>query len=284
MTIVTQPSDLRQYPGRFDVVREGDNYAAIIPQPVEMQVNTYHRSPRRTYSVFEPVPNTGYHRIDMTAAEARAIIEALQVAGRAPAANVIDMGDGRWQYVVDAEQRTEAEKLAEAGAARKPELAERMTKAAALVDAGAVRLTGQQTAVVNDYTVTAGTCTCKDFEHRAPGGWCKHRLAVRMARALGQAIQPLTEAEDRRMMETQRAQRQAETAARVDQANYDERRRQAQARRDGMGAERWITVAAANGQQAIPESFYRRAHGDPDVLAAAKAQAKANIKQIFGGD
>lgn len=174
--------------------------------------------------------------------------------------------------------------LADKGAAAKPELAERMTKAAALVEAGAVHITGQQTAVVNDYTITPDACTCKDFEHRAPGGWCKHRLAVRMARALGQAIQPLTEAEDRRVMEAQRAQREAETAARVDKTNYDERRRQARARRDGLGAERWIAIAAANGQKTIPESFYRRAHGDPDVLAAVKAQAKANIKQIFGGD
>lgn len=174
--------------------------------------------------------------------------------------------------------------LADKGTAAKPELAERMVKAAALVEAGGVRLTGPETAVVNEYTVTAAACDCKDFEHRAPGGWCKHRLAVRMARALGRVAQPLTEAEDRRAMEAQREQRQAETAARVDRANYEERRRQAQARRDGLGAERWITIAAANGRQTIPESFYRRAHGDPDVLAAAKAEAKASIKQIFGGD
>lgn len=28
------------------------------------------------------------------------------------------------------------------------------------------------------YQVTATSCTCADFEHRAPGGFCKHRLAV----------------------------------------------------------------------------------------------------------
>lgn len=177
--------------------------------------------------------------------------------------------------------------LAEKGTAVRPEWANRYAKAARLVESGAVRLTGDETALVvgdgGEHRVDGRACDCQWQTHH-PGDPCSHYMAVRMARALGQAVQPLTELEDRRAMEAQREQRRAETAARADQANYEERRRQAQARRDGLGAERWIKMAAANGQTAIPENIYRRAHGDPAVLAAAKAEALADIRKMFGGD
>jgi hypothetical protein len=73
--------------------------------------------------------------------------------------------------------------LAQAGTEARPDLAARMEKAAALVAAGAVKLNGA-ISHVNDYEVSPDSCTCKDFEYRAPDGWCKHRLAVRMAKAL----------------------------------------------------------------------------------------------------
>lgn len=53
------------------------------------------------------------------------------------------------------------------------------------------------------------------------------------------------------------------------------------ARRDGLGAERWIVQAAANGRSTIPDDIYQRAHGDADALAAAKAEARRGVRQIF---
>jgi hypothetical protein len=77
----------------------------------------------------------------------------------------------------------------------KPEWANRYTKAAQLVEAGQVRLTGPETAVVNSsqaHTVTGSgkdaKCSCKwgEFKSSEP---CSHIMAMRMARALGQPIE-----------------------------------------------------------------------------------------------
>lgn len=67
------------------------------------------------------------------------------------------------------------------GKASKPALASRLDSAAALVLGGKVALDGDE-AKVSVYRVTTDCCECADFQHR--GGWCKHRLAVRMARHL----------------------------------------------------------------------------------------------------
>jgi len=67
------------------------------------------------------------------------------------------------------------------GTAARPTLAGRLDSAAQLVRDGLVHLAGD-TARIGPYTITAETCACRDFEYR--GGWCKHRLAVRMARHL----------------------------------------------------------------------------------------------------
>lgn len=89
-------------------------------------------------------------------------------------------------------------------------VANRYTKAAQLVEAGQVRLTGPETAEVtgsSDTYQVNGKCHCEWTKfHSDP---CSHYLAVRMARALAQPIAPVTEAE-----------KEAAHAARV-QANKD---------------------------------------------------------------
>ncbi len=84
--------------------------------------------------------------------------------------------------------------LAERGTAVRPEWANRYTKAAQLVEAGQVRLTGPETAVVNSsqaHTVTGSgkdaKCSCKWGEFNSEP--CSHIMAMRMARALGQPIE-----------------------------------------------------------------------------------------------
>lgn len=77
----------------------------------------------------------------------------------------------------------------------RPDWSERYTKAARLVEAGHVRLTGPETAVVTGdtdaYDVTGADknarCRCRwgDFNNEP----CSHIMAMRMARALGQAIE-----------------------------------------------------------------------------------------------
>jgi hypothetical protein len=78
-----------------------------------------------------------------------------------------------------------------------PELGTRPEKAACILLAGKVSETapGSYEVVNSDgdgtYTVdhSAGTCTCPDFQHRAPtvngAKLCKHRLAVLFLRKLG---------------------------------------------------------------------------------------------------
>ena len=67
------------------------------------------------------------------------------------------------------------------GTEAKPALAGRLESAAGLVLAGRVVLDGEA-ARIGPYAISSDACTCADFRHR--GGWCKHRLAVRMARHL----------------------------------------------------------------------------------------------------
>lgn len=87
-----------------------------------------------------------------------------------------------------------AYELAARGTAVRPEWANRYTKAAQLVEAGQVRLTGPETAVVNSsqaHTVTGSgkdaKCSCKWGEFNSEP--CSHIMAMRMARALGQPIE-----------------------------------------------------------------------------------------------
>lgn len=67
------------------------------------------------------------------------------------------------------------------GKGNQPRLAGRLDSAAGLVLEGRVVLEGE-TGRIGPYVISSDACTCPDFRHR--GGWCKHRLAVRMARHL----------------------------------------------------------------------------------------------------
>lgn len=88
-----------------------------------------------------------------------------------------------------------AYELAAKGTAVRPEWGKRYTKAAQLVEAGHVRLTGPETAVVTGDTdaydvIGAGKdahCRCRWGEFNSEP--CSHIMAMRMARALGQAIE-----------------------------------------------------------------------------------------------
>lgn len=165
--------------------------------------------------------------------------------------------------------------LAEKGTAARPQLARRFDKAARLVEDGRVRLTGPETAVVRgdsgSYRVTGAssrTCTCAWQIHH-PGDWCSHGLAARMARALNQTIETpalAAAAEASWQQEKLRRQQAAQKGREMEKAA------QRQARRDGLGAERWLLIHRANGHNVLPTDKYQRAYGRPEELAAVKAQ------------
>ena len=152
--------------------------------------------------------------------------------------------------------------LAAKGTAVRPDWAKRYQKAAELVEAGHVRLTGPETAVVSssqEYTVS-DKCHCKwmTFSNDGP---CSHIIAARMARALNQPIQPLTEAEKEvRGAARRRANRDAtqlRIAARGE--NKYERARRAQVG-TGEDARRYALAAVANGGT-VPADIWVQAHG-----------------------
>lgn len=113
--------------------------------------------------------------------------------GKAPALTAEQMSTAQ-PFVEPAPAQHPAYALAERGTAVKPEWGKRYTKAAQLVEAGQVRLTGPETAVVTGsqaYTITGSgkdaRCSCKWGEFNSEP--CSHIMAMRMARALGQAIE-----------------------------------------------------------------------------------------------
>jgi hypothetical protein len=66
-----------------------------------------------------------------------------------------------------------------------PECNGRIEKAVAIVLAGDVELLAGGHARVRSqcqgravYHLTNGACDCKDYQHAAPSGWCKHRIAA----------------------------------------------------------------------------------------------------------
>lgn len=153
--------------------------------------------------------------------------------------------------------------LAALGTAKQPTWANRYQKAAELVEAGRVRLTGEETAVVSSsqtYTLTGSQCGCKWSQFNETP--CSHYLAVRMARALNQPILPTTEAEKEAASEARRqANKDAmekRIASRGENQYYKDRR---QARHDGDGARQWARMAYANGRGTIPAHIHNRATG-----------------------
>lgn len=151
--------------------------------------------------------------------------------------------------------------LAARGTAAKPEWADRYQKAAELVESGSVRLTGPETAVVTsseEYTVTS-VCQCK-WAKIGRGGPCSHIIAVRMARALHQTAEPLTEAEkEARGAARRQANRDAKERRIASRGENIAERNRRQARRDGDGARQYWRMAYANGTMTVSPEIAQRA-------------------------
>ena len=77
-------------------------------------------------------------------------------------------------------------RLVEKGKATRPDLATRLEKAALIVLFRTVELTDpahhayrvESEAEAGRFYTVNGVCDCPDYGRRAPGGWCKHRLAT----------------------------------------------------------------------------------------------------------
>jgi hypothetical protein len=185
-------------------------------------------------------------------------VEALLTALRSAGAQLAESVEGwsRVMRVVGAEAATtprpgtveEAiEQMAARGKANRPKLAGRLDSAAELVKEGRVVLDGDA-AKVGPYTITADACNCADFAHR--GGWCKHRLAVRMARHLaasGFELPAPVEVGPRPIV-SEANRRLIESGAVVD---AEQRSRQAYAQ-SGEAARRWALTAMSQGARTLP--------------------------------
>ena len=156
-----------------------------------------------------------------------------------------------------------AYELAAKGTAVRPEWGKRYTKAAQLVEAGRVRLTGPETAVVtgsSDTYQVNGKCQCEWTKfHTDP---CSHYLAVRIARALAQPIAPVTEAEKEAAHAARVAANKDAVQLRVARRgeNKFEAARRAQYH-TAEGARRYTRMAMANGATSIPADIWQRANG-----------------------
>lgn len=140
------------------------------------------------------------------------------------------------------------------GTAARPALAGRLESAAGLVLEGRVVLDGEA-ARLGPYTITADACTCADFRHR--GGWCKHRLAVRMGRHLAANGFELPQAveEEARPIVTPANRRLIESGAVIDAAQ----RAQAGYARSGEAARQWALTAMSRGAKSLPADVAQRA-------------------------
>ncbi len=225
---------------------------------------------RSTWTRSAASPWAGYEmRYGATLADGRAIaldggeMASLLAALRAAGVRLVETVEG-WSRVArraDApapRPATVAQALAEMtarGKAARPGLAGRLESAAQLVVGGRVDLVDEVGAKVGPYRVSAEGCTCADFTHR--GGWCKHRLAVRMARhlaahgftlpaAVEEAARPIVREKDRRLIES---------GAVVDAAQ----RERAGYARSGEAARQWALQAMSQGAGSLPADVARRA-------------------------
>lgn len=155
-----------------------------------------------------------------------------------------------------------AYELAARGTAVRPEWVNRYQKAAQLVEAGQVRLTGPETAVVtgsSDTYQVNGKCSCEWTKfHSDP---CSHYLAVRMARALSQGMNPLDDAEKETACAANRQANRDAQALRVARRGENKFER---ARRNQVGtaeeARRYALATMANGGT-IPADIWQKANG-----------------------
>lgn len=146
------------------------------------------------------------------------------------------------------------------GKASKPALAGRLDSAAVLVLGGKVTLEGEK-ATVGVYRVTADFCGCNDFQYR--GGWCKHRLAVRIARHLAtNGFEVPTEATAPRPIATVVTPLVSpENMALIASGRVidDSLRAQAAYRNSEHGAQTAALRMMANGSKTLPADLARRA-------------------------
>ena len=141
------------------------------------------------------------------------------------------------------------------GKAARPALDGRLAAAAGLVRMGRVELADAAAARIGPYTIGEESCTCGDFRHR--GGWCKHRLAVRMARHLaasGFAL-PVAEETPAGPQISAANRRLIESGAVVD---AERKSRQAYLR-SSEAARHWALTAMSNGAGTLPAEIARRA-------------------------
>jgi hypothetical protein len=171
-----------------------------------------------------------------------------------------------------------AYELAAKGTAVRPDWSARYQKAAQLVEAGQVRLTGPETAVVSSsqaHTITTRansangrtSCTCKWGQFQSEP--CSHVIAVRMARALSQPIEPVTEAEKEAACAARRQANRDAMQLRVARRgeNKFEAARRAQYH-TAEGARRYVAMAMANGATSIRPDIWQRANGQTAVAGA----------------
>jgi len=189
--------------------------------------------------------------------------------------------------------------LAAKGATAKPELAERMQKAAAIVEANGVTLTSEDTARVESngriYAVVGSSCACPDHKLRAPDGWCKHRLAVRMTRALGKPAAVHIDSETAVMSDAQvRTRKHKAQAARNAQfaqmRHEDEESFKKWCNTSAEAGRRYVITAAANGRIAATydsrlhaKQVQARKYQDSPELAEAKEYWLEKTRQLFAG-
>jgi hypothetical protein len=150
--------------------------------------------------------------------------------------------------------------MVEIGKAWRPKMGMRLDSAAELVLLGKVRLLDPETAKVGVYEVTAESCKCMDFGYR--GGWCKHRLAVRMARHLaahGFEV-PTEEATGAEPRATTPQISAANLALIASGAVIDEERRSQRAYlQSEHGARTAVVRMLGNGAKSVPAGLAQRA-------------------------
>lgn len=223
---------------------------------------------RSTWQRIAASPWAGYEmRYGATLADGRAVAldggetVALLAALRSAGVRLVETVEG-WSRVA---RRAEAmvprpatveealDQMVARGKASTPKLAGRLESAARLVRDGRVVLDGE-VSHVGPYTISSDTCTCPDFTHR--GGWCKHRLAVRMGRHLvanGFAL-PVAEETGPRPIVSPANWRLIESGAVIDAAQ----REQAGYAASGEAARRAALLAMSQGRS-LPAEVARRA-------------------------
>lgn len=140
------------------------------------------------------------------------------------------------------------------GATSWPKLRGRLEAAGELVLGGRVERLEEGSARIGPYRIDGESCTCGDFRHRK--GWCKHRLAVRMARHLVANGFELPRAVTETTPQISAANRALIASGQV----VDSARRRELAYRESVhGARSTALRQLGNGARTLPAELARRA-------------------------